>query len=109
MPVDDLPKVQAAARTLLRRERTAVIVTLGERGALLVHGKEATHFPAIPVVAKDSSGAGDAFIGALGTLLAASMPLHEAVRKANALAAHTVTLPGTQTSFPTRAEAAEVF
>ena len=109
MPVDDLEQAKAAARTLLRRDRAAVIVTLGERGALLVQGGESAHFPAANVEAIDTSGAGDAFIGALGALLAASVPIHEAVRKANALAGRSVTRPGTQTSFPTREEAAEVF
>jgi ribokinase len=108
LPVDDLAQIEIAARALLGRSRAAVIVTLGARGALLVHGPETTRFPAEPVSAADTSGAGDAFIGALGALLSASVPLHDAIRKANALAALTVTRPGTQASFPSRDEAREV-
>jgi ribokinase len=56
------------------------------------------------VEAVDSSGAGDAFIGALGVFLGEGVPLPEAVRRANGVAALSVTRLGTQTSFPTRAE-----
>jgi ribokinase len=59
----------------------------------------------VEVGAVDTTGAGDAFIGALAVALAEGRPLAEAVRRANVLAALTVTRPGTQTSFPRREEA----
>ncbi|HKI32913.1 MAG TPA: ribokinase [Gemmataceae bacterium] len=94
----------AAAWELLRRGPRTVIVTLGERGALIADATSAEHVEAPHVEAVDSSGAGDAFIGALGVFLAEGMQLREAVRQANAVAALSVTRLGTQASFPTRAE-----
>ncbi len=94
----------AAAWELLRRGPRTVIVTLGERGALVADATSAEHVPAPRVTAVDSSGAGDAFIGALGVFLAEGVPLRDAVRRANAVAALSVTRLGTQASFPTRAE-----
>jgi ribokinase len=100
-----LAEAEAAARVLLRRGPGTVIVTLGDRGALLVDARTAEHVPAYPVQAVDTTGAGDAFIGALAVLLAEKMSLREAVRHASAAAALSVTRPGAQQSFPTRAEA----
>jgi len=94
----------AAAWELLRRGPRTVIVTLGERGALIADATSAEHVEAPHVEAVDSSGAGDAFIGALGVFLAEGMQLREAVRQANAVATLSVTRLGTQASFPTRAE-----
>jgi ribokinase len=99
-----LEEVAAAAWELLKRGPGTVIVTLGERGALIADSTSAEHVPAPRVAAVDSSGAGDAFIGALGVFLAEGAPLREAVLRANAVAALSVTRLGTQASFPTRAE-----
>lgn len=98
-------KAETAARTLLQRGPRTVIVTLGEQGVLVVTSEKAEHFPAVPVEAVDTTGAGDAFIGTFGYLLAEGMPLAESVRRANALAALSVTQLGTQLAFPTRATA----
>jgi ribokinase len=63
-----------------------------------------THIPGVPVTAADTSGAGDAFCGALVTALAEGIAIEEAARRANAVAAMSVTRPGTQASFPRREE-----
>ncbi len=103
-PVASLEQVEAAARELARRGPEALVVTLGERGALVIEGGTADHIPAVPVAAVDPTGAGDAFIGALGVYLASGMQLRAAVRQANTVAALSVTRPGAQASFPSRAE-----
>jgi ribokinase len=94
----------AAARLLLASGPGTVLVTLGERGVVLVDGETSTHIPAVPVQALDSSGAGDAFIGSLAVFLAEGLALAEAAKRANAVAALSVTRLGTQASFPSRAE-----
>jgi ribokinase len=99
-----LKDAEEAARQLLQRGPGAVIVTMGERGALLVHSNEVEYIPAVPVDAVDTSGAGDAFIGALAVFLAEDIALPRAIRRANRVAALSVTRLGTQTSFPTRSE-----
>jgi ribokinase len=90
----------AAAHVLLGRGAGKVILTLGERGSLLVTEKETVHVPAKKVKAVDSTGAGDAYVGSLAFFLACGKPIAEAMKRANAIAAISVQSSGTQTSFP---------
>lgn len=81
------------------------IVTRGGEGAWLLTGltTEAPHAEAIPTVrvdAVDTTGCGDAFIGALAARLAASAPLADAVRFALRVASVAATAQGAQTSYP---------
>ncbi|TMF03177.1 MAG: carbohydrate kinase family protein [Chloroflexi bacterium] len=56
---------EEAARTFLRRGPRAVAVKLGAEGSLVCgRGVEPVHVPAVPVVALDPTGAGDAYCGA---------------------------------------------
>jgi ribokinase len=95
---------ETAARALLQRGPPVVIVTLGERGALCVDESAAELYPAVSVQAVDTSGAGDAFIGGLAVFGAEAVPMRDAVRRANAVAALSVTRLGTQAALPTRSE-----
>jgi len=99
-----MPAGEQAARELLRRGAGAVVLTLGERGCLVVSGETAVEVPVEAVRAVDTTGAGDAFVGALATFLAAGRPLVDAAQRANAVAAVSVRGPGTQTSFPRAAD-----
>lgn len=102
--VKDVGVAEAAAVDLRRRGVRSVVVTLGERGALLVDGDGVGHVPAVPVRAVDPTAAGDAFTAALAVFWAEGLALREAARRASAVAALTVTHPGTQAAFPSRAE-----
>jgi ribokinase len=106
-PAHTIEQAEKAARTLRDRGPATVIVTLGERGALLLRDNEVEHFPPVSVTAVDPSGAGDAFIGSLAVLLAEGRAVQDAVRCANELAAGTVTRHGTQSAFPSKAEVLE--
>jgi len=78
-----------------------LVVTLGAEGALVIdHGKKIT-VPGFAVKPVDTTGAGDAFNGALAVALARGEQLVEAVRYANAVGALTVTRLGAQSSLPT--------
>ena len=103
-PTDSMDDVTAAADVLRWRGGGTVIVTLGSRGALIVAPGGATHIPGVEVTAVDTSGAGDAFCGALAAYLAAGDSMSEAARKANRIAAMSVMRPGTQASFPRHEE-----
>ena len=61
--------------------------------------------PGVKVQAVDPTGAGDAFSGSLAAYWAAGLALNTAIRRANAVAALSVTRMGTQVSFPLQAEA----
>lgn len=103
--VGTLAEAEIAARKLLSRGTKTVILTLGERGALLVDEDSVENIPAVKVDAVDPTGAGDAFIGSLAVYLGEGLPMRDAIRRANAIAALSVTRIGTQVSFPQRAEA----
>lgn len=100
-----LPEMENAARELLGRGPRAIVMTIGDRGALLVDAEGAYHVPAVKVEAVDPTGAGDAFIGSLAVFIAEGLDLREATRRAVAVASLSVTRIGTQTSFPDRGEA----
>jgi ribokinase len=94
----------AAAEELLARGAGSVVVTLGERGCVVASPDGATHLPATPVDALDTTGAGDAFVGSLAYFLARGAPLAAAAERANRIAAVSVRARGTQTSFPAAAD-----
>ncbi|HYM69590.1 MAG TPA: ribokinase [bacterium] len=104
-PVATADAAAGAAGALRARGPRTVIITLGRRGGVLVDADGAHHVPAIPVEAVDATGAGDAFIGSLAVFLAEGHTAREAARRANAVAALSVTALGAQTSFPERAAA----
>ena len=91
----------AAAQSLIAAGIGTVIVTLGGDGALLVTGDAAAvHVPSVPVDVVDTTGAGDAFIGAFAYHHAAlGLGVVDALQRAAAYAAHSVTGRGTQSSF----------
>jgi ribokinase len=93
--------VKRAGRQLLQRGPSTVIVTLGAEGALVMEHEREQQLPAEAVQAVDTTGAGDAFLGSLAVFLVEGVPLLEAVRRANTVAALSVTRPGAQASFPT--------
>lgn len=101
----DLEAAQVAA--LAERLGVSVVVTLGERGALIAQaGAEAARIPAPSVVPVDTTGAGDAFVGAFAVGLAMGRDPVAAARLGCAAASDSVTRPGTQRSYPDRARAA---
>ena len=82
----------------------AVVLTLGEQGALMLTATSSEHISALPVEPVDTTGAGDAFCGALATALASGETLRSAVTFANAAGAAAVTVTGATPSMPTRAK-----
>jgi ribokinase len=103
LPVKTLEDAQACAAALLARGFRRVVLTLGARGSLVAGSEGSVHVPAFAVDAIDTTGAGDAFIGSLATLLAEGLPERDAVAGANLYAAMSTRKVGTQKSFPDRA------
>lgn len=93
---------QAEAEFLLSMGPRAVVITLGEQGALVATGGRMTAIPAFPVTAVDSVGAGDAFCGAFAVALAEGATPLEAARFGAAAGAVAVTRPGAAASLPSR-------
>ena len=103
-PPTDGKMLALAARTGRR-----LVVTLGAAGAALVTAEGRVERVAVDAVkALDSTGAGDAFVGAFGYGLAAGLPELAAVRLGVRCASDSVTRPGTQSSFPDQGRSQEL-
>jgi ribokinase len=93
-----------AAAALRDLGPAACVVTLGARGAVRADAAGAFAHPAFAVDAVDTTGAGDAFCGALAAALAAGASLDQAVRRACAAGAIATTRMGAQSALPTLLE-----
>ena len=104
--VRDRGEAAAAAQKLLDRGARNVILTLGERGSLLLsEGQDPVLTPAFrPARVLDTTGAGDAFCGAFATALAQGSSPVDAARFASAAAGLSVTRHGTARAMPQRSE-----
>lgn len=99
MPADTKEQAEAAARTLVARGVRQVIVTLGAEGALLVSDGPSVHVPSVKVRPYDTSGAGDAFIGAFAQHFVGKGDTVAALHWATRYAADSITRAGTQKAF----------
>lgn len=91
-------------RGLLDLGPKSAVVTLGARGALVIEADGVQEIESPRVKAVDTTGAGDAFTGALAAKLAEGLSLGDAARFAVKVAAISVTRRGAQPSYPTAAE-----
>jgi len=76
-----------------------LIVTLGEKGAVLVDENKTHYFDAPVVNAIDTTGAGDSFIGTFAYELSESNSPDSCIKKAVEKASQSVTKKGTQSSY----------
>lgn len=103
--VSSVEDARRAADVLLKRGVKGVVVTLGDKGALLHTPERSEHVGPVkagPVV--ETTGAGDAFNGGFAVGLSRGMDTLEAVRFASAVAGISVTRPGTAPSMPSLGE-----
>jgi len=104
MRVHSIDDAKKCAEFLLRQEMKRVVITLGERGALVAGPDRMELIPAFKVQTIDTTGAGDAFIGSFAVFLSEGLPEEGALPRANLYAALSTTKVGTQKSFWQRAE-----
>ncbi|CAI3915966.1 Ribokinase [Klebsiella pneumoniae] len=104
--VDSLTAAPEAADVLHAQGARNVIITLGASGALLSEHGVKSPIPCFPSHPRDTTGAGDAFNGALAARLACGEPLQAAARFAAAYAAVSVEKQGAS-SLPEYLEAQE--
>jgi ribokinase len=91
---------------LARNLNCKLVVTLGEQGAAYVDEEwKVIRVPAPKVLAVDTTGAGDAFVGAFAVGLGLGFDPVNAVKLGCASASLSVTRKGTQSSYPSRQEA----
>jgi ribokinase len=102
LPVKSVEDATACAAHLVGLGLKGVIITLGEKGALVAHQGRAELVPPFRVATKDTTGAGDAFVGSFAVFLGEGLPERDAIARANLYAALSTTGVGTQKSFVTR-------
>jgi len=101
MPVINLDQIRAGARKLLNKGVKKIIVTLGDKGSLYIDNEETFLVDPIKVEVKDTTGAGDCYLGSLAYFLSKGKPMKTAMEYASYIAGISVTREGTQTSYPT--------
>jgi ribokinase len=102
--VKDISSAEQASRVLLERGAKNVIVTLGDKGALIVNRDQVTHVDTFEVHVVDTTAAGDAFIGGFSTALLQNVSLEESVRYGCACGALATSKFGAQPSLPGKEE-----
>ena len=100
LPVKTKRDIERAGEALLQSGVGEVLATCGGRGVCRLAKRGQQWFPAPRVRAVDTVGAGDCFNGALASALSAGLAVEAAIRFAVKAAAHSVTRPGAQPSFP---------
>jgi ribokinase len=99
--VEGVDGALSAAPELLSLGPRSAVITVGEAGAVFAEGESGSRVPAPRVDVVDTTGAGDAFVGALAAQLARDASLEEAVAYAVRAGAAAVTKEGAQGALPT--------
>lgn len=95
IPVTDVESAVKAGQWFLNSGvKEAAIITLGEKGVVLVGRERTRYFEGIQVEPKDTGGAGDTFAGALLAALSQDKGMEEAIQYAQCAAAICVTRTG---------------
>ncbi|MGK6317225.1 ribokinase [Neorhizobium sp. DT-125] len=99
----------SSAQELSERLSTGVLRTLGGNGAEACVDGAVIHVPAISIEVKDTTAAGDCFVGVLASGLDRGMPLEAAMRRAATAAGLACSRPGSQSSIPFRTETERIY
>jgi ribokinase len=106
---DQAIEPETVARELIRSGVKQVVMTLGEKGALIVSATSSLHIPAIRVLAADTTGAGDSFNAGLALALACGSRLEAAVQFAVVTGGLAVTREGVIPSLPRHDEVLQFY
>ena len=98
--VTDYESAERAGEWFIARGVQTAIITLGEKGCVLVQAGHKERFTAPQVTAVDTTGAGDCFSGALMASMACGGSIEDAIRFAIEAAAYTVQYTGVIEALP---------
>lgn len=98
-----------AATAIAAAHQVSVILTLGEEGAVIIHGEQRVDIAPFPINPVDSTGAGDTYVGALAAFLALRNDLQQAGEWASAAGAHACLHVGAQAGAPSQQDLADRF
>jgi ribokinase len=102
--VFDTESAKAAAKKIRDRGVKTVIITLGSKGALVLHEDKYSIIPTQEVDAVDTTAAGDVFNGALVVALSEGLDILKATAFGCMAASLSVTRSGAQASIPRKIE-----
>lgn len=102
--VTNLDSARKAAAKILKTGTKNVVLTMGKEGALIATSQGMLHVKSPKVTPVDTTGAGDAFCGALAVAVSSGKKLRQAVSYANHAGALATMRIGAQESLPTREE-----
>ena len=100
--INSMTDIEEMAKQFVTAGAKSVIITLGENGCYVLSNGVGKHISANKVSVVDSTGAGDAFVGALAHFLDLGIDIFESSKWASAVATISVQGKGTQSSFPER-------
>ena len=89
-----------AGQVLLAKGAKKVLLTLGKEGSMLIARDHCTYVPTKPLIDKDTTGAGDCFIGSFACYHAFGHTEIEAIKNASIIAGLSTQKNGTQSSYP---------
>lgn len=98
--VQSIEEAEKALKHLKEYQITYPLISLGEQGVIYQIDEEVFHEAGIKVEAKDTTAAGDTFLGAMAAKLAAGASVQEAVAYGNKAAAICVQRRGAQIAIP---------
>jgi ribokinase len=96
----------AAGRAIAAGTGVTTIVTLGGAGAAAFAGAAAWRVGALPLTPVDTTGAGDAFVGAFAAAMDGGLELRQGLHRASVAAGLACLRPGAQPSMPTAGDIA---
>ena len=102
--ITDLTSAKKAITEILKKGTENIVLTMGKEGALVGAKGEIVHVNSPKVDPVDTTGAGDAFCGALAVAISSGENLQKAVVYANCAGALATTKIGAQEALPTREE-----
>ncbi|NIO63393.1 MAG: ribokinase [Gammaproteobacteria bacterium] len=107
-PLETKEDVAKAAKILIGRGASNVIIKMGDRGAFALMDDQEESFEPYQVKTVDTVAAGDAFNGALAVALSENLPVEKAIQWGMAGGALSVTKEGAQPAMPERKELKEL-
>ena len=103
-----LDEVKMAAGTVLKSGVKNIVITMGDKGVMVINKNFEVCIQAEKVKAVDTEGAGDIFAGAFTYFYARTYDILKSARFANKIAAISVTRYGAQGSIPTAEEIKDI-
>lgn len=102
--INTVEDIKNAAKQLIKKGVNKVIVTLGDKGSILITNDKEEHFKAMNVKAVDTTAAGDSFTAALAKGLLEGKKIEDSIKYGHLVSSMVVTKKGAQTSIPSEIE-----